>query len=164
MFETTGPLIAVWRDVDASSKVTEGIAAAEQAWRGGIADFGDHEAASLVQQMPGYPAYAKALRRALASHIGFPLTVYRSMPEDGLEDYMANPYSTEWATSLSITTAERFAKFAGHDAATKLLISISLANPKAVIMRGKLDESELVIDTGWIGVVEDAIHVVKQLM
>jgi len=159
--ETADRLAAVWHDMETSGTVTEGIAAAEEAWRGGIADLGDRQSASMIQQMPDYTAYAEALRASLATRIGFPLTVYRAMPEDAVEEFMASPYSTEWATSLQARTAEGFARAAAHRTKSSMvLLRITVRDPAAIIMRGKFEEAELVIAT-WE--VADDMIIVKSL-
>ena len=155
-----GGLAAVWREVDASGTVTQGIAAAEESWRGGVANFGDHQAALSIQRMPGYDRYVATLRQAVVTHLGFPLMVYRSGPAEALEAFIDDPYTTEWATSLNPKTAERFANFAGHSKVPKALVAITLHDAQALIMRGKLEEQELVINT-WE--VTEEIRIIKRL-
>lgn len=126
--------------------VNEAIDELESLWAGGISGFGDKRAARWIQDEPGYDAYVEALRASLS----FPLTVYRLMPMEVYDDWTASPYSDQWATTTDPTFVEKFRRFAGHDKSERVVVKITVTNPQAVIMKGKAEEKELVIDSGWI--------------
>lgn len=157
--ESVNAISAVWSDVE--HFVTEEIGEAESMWNGGIADFGDSRAAHIIQQLPDYDAYAHALRASLHNRIGWPLTVYRCMPRDAILSDGEVHYdgaSENWATSLTPAFPKGYVNFAGHKL-PQAVVAITLERPEAIIMRGKLSEAEIIIDSGWIGHA-DAIRVI----
>jgi len=147
---------AIWSDVDRSGTVTPDIELAEQAWAGGIADFGERRAAEIVKRMPGYAAYATALRDAVRRHVGFPLTTYRAILKRTLREMRESPYSTNWGVTLDKDFARAWPNLAAHrHRGAWELATILVDEPLAIVMRGKREESELVLDTGWIGLWND---------
>jgi hypothetical protein len=126
--------------------VTPEIEELESIWAGGVADFGDKRAAHIIQKQPGYAVYVDGLRASLK----FPLTVYRSMPREAYEDWYHDGHSDTWAVTTDRTMAEKFRSFAAHDKQERVVLAMIITEPRAVIMRGKAEESEIVVDSGWI--------------
>lgn len=155
LVESMASVRAIWDEMDATGAVTDEIAELESAWNGGVADFGDRRAAHHIVTLPQYAAYQAALVEVLRRHVGFPLVVYRLMPEEVFNDFLDAPSSDAWATSLSRRFVERFASFARQRATSKVVVQIRVYHPEAVIMRGKADEQEIVIDpyhaADWVG-------------
>jgi hypothetical protein len=115
--------------------VTENIRELEDIWKGGVADFGESRAAVLIQHQPGYGDYIGEFRDALE----YPLVLYRLVP-------VGAPRHGIVAASISEEIARSFAKFAAHDGQEREIIKIVVDNPFAIVMRGKLEEGEVVID------------------
>lgn len=136
-------------DAFEKAPTTEGILAAEENWFGGIANFGDREAALDVQAMPvGYFDYRSHLEEAARKILGDEFPVYRYMPRSQLEDWRNGADLDPMATSLSKIVAESWSKFAAHAAAQpdeRVLVRI-MATPESILMRGSYNERELVID------------------
>jgi len=128
--------------------VTEGIEAAEENWRGGIADFGDPTAALDVQAMEGYFDYRSHLEEAARENLGEEFPVYRLMKREQLEDWQNGADIDPIATSLNPEFSEKFANFAAFDktkAQDRILVRI-MATPASIVMRGAREESEIVIN------------------
>lgn len=129
---------------------TEGIEEAEQAWAGGVADFGDREAAVLVQAMPGYFDYRSALEDAARQTLGDSFTLYRLMPREQLEEWRAGSDMGPVATTTNLDTARRFSKFAGYRGREDLVVVAIATDPNAIVMAGKREESEIIIDANMV--------------
>jgi len=136
--------------VEQSGTVSEAIEECETAWVGGIVDFGDKMAATVVQRVPEYEAYAHVLRGAVRLEIGFPLNVYRLWDVDHLDDWKVSGHSENVAVSLDQQIAKSFLKFAKASKTPQVVATMVIRNPDAIVMRGKLEEMELVIDLGWV--------------
>ncbi len=130
---------------------TEAIQAAEEAWIGGIADFGDRRAGVLVQAMPGYFDYRGAIEDALREALGDRFTVYRAMPEDQIGMWEARKPRGPLAVTLDPDVAHGFRRFAAHEGADLLAIVEMDVSPEHVLMVGKPEEAELVIDADALG-------------
>jgi GNAT superfamily N-acetyltransferase len=128
---------------------SEGIQAAEEAWAGGVADFGDPEAATLVQRMPGYATYQRAVQRVVESVLGKQFTVYRAMTPDAYDDFKAGAQSGPLAVSLNPSMAASWRKFAPNQGKDLVIVEFPVT-PQMVVMAGKSEEDELVIDSDWV--------------
>lgn len=131
--------------MDLDVPMTEGIHEAEAAWAGSVADFGETEAGYFVQSLPGYGDYRGTLEDKLRSQFGEAFPMWRAMTQDAF---------TDWANGADIgpvgfTFSEDFAK-AWKDFAPllgkPLVVVRVMIRPEWVIMRGKIEELELVID------------------
>jgi ADP-ribose pyrophosphatase YjhB (NUDIX family) len=130
----------------ADAPVNEGIAAAEENWRGGVADFGDPEAATQVQGMEGYFDYRSHLEDAAREHLGERFNVYRLMRPEQLKAWKNGEDMPPMATSMSPSFAEKFKQFAGFKDGKNLVVVRIPATPNSLVMRGSEAEHELVID------------------
>lgn len=120
---------------------SEGIEAAEENWKGGIADFGDSDAAFKVMQMPGYFDYFSQLEELAFKYLGQHFEVFRAMPDMDLDD-IGKPI----AASLDMNVARGFARFAAHAQDQQLFLTTLIAQPSAIVMFGSPEERELVLD------------------
>jgi hypothetical protein len=150
---------------------TEGVEAAEEAWIGGVADFGDRAAARDIQEMPGYIDYqdsiANLARQHLAQNSRNQFYVYR-YGNLGLKDevLLNEEYDAldPKATTLSINFAKKFKHFAGFDEdldpdANMGWMRIAIY-PETIVMVGKPGENELVIDPNSLTV--DDIEIIDE--
>ena len=135
----------------------EGIAAAEEAWSGGVADFGDRDAAYLIQNMKGYFDYRYEVEARLREVYGGSVPLYRSMSETQFEDWKNGADMGPKSFSLDPMVAKRWANFAGNKGKAQVVVAVSV-DPSAIVMRGKREEQELVADVN-----EISFHTVKTL-
>jgi hypothetical protein len=133
-----------------SGHVSAEIAACELAWGSEFA--GNVAAAERVRDLPEYPQYAQAIRRALT----FPLTLYRVTTAPDYETWRATRYSRPVATTVSLEFA-RLIKDVFPKSSELVLIKGSVADPEAVIMRGRIDGYEIVVDSGRIRTIDVSI-------
>lgn len=133
-----------------------GFAAAEEAWVGTVANFGDPEAAYHIQNMPGYDEYQNTLAQAVTEYLGDPFRAYRLMHKEQIEDWKNGADLPPMAVTLSAQQAIAFRRFAGtKDPENTVVIKIDVPT-EAIIMRGHGGEQELVIDPNYI-----SAHTVK---
>ena len=131
---------------------TEAISAAEEAWAGGVADFGDSEAAQQIQMMRGYFDYRGELADLAQEHLGNTFYTYRYGTQefrDGIRDGDDTP---PFAVTLSPVFAKRFKSFAGYDETDDVFRTWwrIKVDPSAIVMVGKESEYELVLDANAI--------------
>ncbi len=145
---TTFEWVRSYTALSRSGYLNDIIRACEEAW--GEDDFGNPAAAEAVQQAPGYEAYATALRTTL----NFPLTVYRVTTEEAWDAWKAGTFQRPVAVTLSadLPYLVKDAYF-GNEQRVLLLKGI-VSDPKAVIMRGRIEGYELVIDSSRVQPVE----------
>lgn len=121
----------------------------EEIWRGGLADFGDRQAARVIQALPGYRDYSDVLVSAVAQNLGDPFTAYRAVSPQQLEEWENGADIGPVAVTTDRRVAEGMKNFAGHK--RNDLRTIALRVPaEAVVMRGKEEEAELVVDANEI--------------
>lgn len=151
IFEATGPApnpVAtsgeLFNGFDAAPR-TEGIAAAEEAWVGGIADVGDREAAAHIQGMPGYFDYKSALEDTARQTLGDNFTVYRTMSREQYDAWKNGEDIGPVSTTLSRDVADGWRNFAGNADRDTVTVAIE-ATPNDIVMAGKRGEHELIID------------------
>jgi 8-oxo-dGTP pyrophosphatase MutT (NUDIX family) len=139
-------------DLDLSRvPTTEGIEAAEDAWAGGVADFGDPEAAIMVQGMPGYFDYRGSLEDELRRQLGDEFEMYRAITPEKMAGWQAGEDLMPMGFTFSMDLAKSWSNFAPISARKQKLVLIKVkVRPEHVIMRGKEEESELVIDANQI--------------
>jgi hypothetical protein len=130
-----------------SGVVTDEIRACEDAW--GNAFFGDATAIERVRKAAGYPAYIAALRGLLT----FPLTVYRVTTKAAYEDWKAGDFNRPIATTASLDLANLIREIY-PEAGPVVLIEGHVSKPEAVVMRGRIEGYEIVIDSGWVKPIE----------
>jgi len=120
------------------------------AWVGGIADFGQPQAAINIQQHPDYDKYRAALSDAVTKYLGDPFVGYRLMAEDQIEEWQSGADMPPMAVSIDKRVAKAFRKFTSNQGRDDLRI-VQLSVPAdAVIMLGHDGEQELVVDPNWI--------------
>ena len=130
----------------ANAPVNEGIEAAEENWRGGIANFGDPQAAIDVQSMRGYFDYRSHLEEAARANLGEEFPVYRLMHEDELEEWKGGSDINPIGVTFNPAFAENFQKFAGHRPGASRVVARIMATPASIVMRGAREEEEIVIN------------------
>ena len=131
--------------IDLNVPVTEGIIEAERAWAGGVADFGDHEAAYVIQTMPGYFDYRGTLEDELRRLLGDEFLMYRAMTPDAYRQWESGGDVGPTGFTLSEGFAKAWRNFAPMGG-KELIIVEAPVRPEWVIMRGKPEEDELVVD------------------
>jgi hypothetical protein len=122
---------------------TPDIEELESIWAGGIADFGDPEAAVVITRVPGYYRYKRSLIRSLGAA---PMPMYRTMPQDDAETLISGTGIGPKGFTFREDVARAWGRFAGH-AQGPLVVIRAQVPADAVIMRGKREEAELVINT-----------------
>lgn len=131
---------------------TEAIEAAESAWIGGVADFGDPLAGRHIQLVGGYANYRDSVVALARKHFGERFSVFRYGPKSQCANWgdLAND-DEPVAVSLSERMAESFKKFAGNrqDETERVLMKIA-ATPESLLMIGHPGEQEIVIGAAWI--------------
>ena len=121
-----------------------------EAWVGGIADFGDPQAAITMQQHPQYAVYHEALVRAVTENLGDPFTAYRLMSTDQIEEWQSGADMPAIAVSTELSIAKAFRNLAANRGRDDLQV-VQLSVPaEAVIMLGHSREHELVVDANHI--------------
>jgi len=111
--------------------VTENIRELEDIWNGGVSNFGDPRAAQYITDQKGYYDYISAFRDSF----NYPITVYRYGP------IKKGPM----AVTTNLDFAKKFANFAGHKN-NQQIHELIIEDPFQIIMRGKYEEDELVIN------------------
>lgn len=132
-------------DVAVEPVRTEGIRAAEENWAGGLANFGDHQAAVQIQQMAGYFDYRSSLHESLRSEFGDALTVHRLMDTRQIEAWRGGDDIGPVSTTLRSSVAQGFNKFAQQGEGTRTVVTFEVP-VESVVMMGALQEAELVVD------------------
>ena len=84
------------------------------AWVGGIADFGQPQAAINIRAHPQYETYHAALADAVEKYIGDPFAAYRLMAEDQIAEWESGADMPAVAVSLDKRVAQAFRKFADN--------------------------------------------------
>jgi hypothetical protein len=138
------------RVLDLSSvPLTEDLEAAEEAWAGGIADFGDFAAPYLAQQMRGYNIYYSGLKSLLREQLGDAFVMYRSIAPEEWEEWKHGIVQDLRSFTFHYELACRWKKFAGHRD-KKREVMRAVVSPQAVVLRGRREEAELVLDGQWV--------------
>jgi hypothetical protein len=130
-----------------SGLINDDIRACEQAW--GTTFLGDEKAIDCIRAAPGYRAYATALRRLLA----FPLTVYRVTTAAAYEEWKAGKFYRPVATTARLESAHIVMEVF-PEPGPLVLIKGAVSKPEAVVMRGRIEAYEIVIDSGLVTPVE----------
>jgi hypothetical protein len=133
-----------------SGVITEEIRACETAW--GNTFFGDVSAIHQVRQAPGYPAYIAALRGLLT----FPLTVYRVTTATAYEEWKKGSFNRPIATTVSLDVAH-LVKEVFPEHGPVVLVQGNVSDPEAVVMRGRIENYEIVIDSGCVKPIEATV-------
>jgi hypothetical protein len=127
--------------------ITDEIRACEEAW--GNAWFGDPSAIERIRLVPSYDAYARALRSLLK----FPLTVYRVTSLKSYEEWRAGTFRRPVSTTLSLDLACLYMEMF-PEPEPQVLIEGRVSRPDAIIMRGRIEGYELVVDSACVEPVE----------
>lgn len=129
----------------------------ESAWAGGVADFGDPRAAEAIVRVPGYTRYRQSIVRAveklpLVEYLGTRgVLMYRSMDRDDAEFMHDGGSVGAKGFTFRRDVAEGWRGFAAHQGGGKDLVVVTAIVPmEGIVMRGKREEAELVVDTGWV--------------
>ena len=121
----------------------------EAAHAGGVADLGDASAKHTMMNavVPGKRQYQQALRRDLRDHYGKTIPAYRAMGVEEYRDLLAGASPGP----VSITTREDLARRWQDlpDAGERIVVRADVP-VEAVVMRGKEEEDELVIDADYL--------------
>jgi hypothetical protein len=133
-----------------SGVISDEIRECEAAW--GNSFFGDVSAIERVRKAPGYPAYIAALRGLLT----FPLTVYRVTTATAYEEWKSGSFNRPIATTLDLQLATLVKELFPEDG-PNVLLQGHVSNPEAVVMRGRIEGYEIVIDSGWVAPVEATV-------
>lgn len=136
-------------DLWGSLPATEGIQAAENAWAGGVADFGDPTAGALVSQMPGYHQYRQALQEQVRAVHGNQFVMYRAMTANQFEEWRSGTDMGAASFTFSRRLAENWKNFQANQDKSMVVVQATI-QPEFVVMRGKAEENELVIDANQI--------------
>jgi hypothetical protein len=144
-------LTRAYTTLDRSGVVTDTIRACEGAW--GTEFSGNVGALDAVMKAPGYREYVQALRASLP----FPLTLYRVMSAEALRFWRETTYSKPVSATLCLASAHLI-KDVFPDNTTELFqIKGTVTDPEAVLMRGRIDRYELVVDSGRVQPVQITI-------
>lgn len=128
-------------DLQAPAEVAE----AEEAYSGGVADLGDADAAYWVQAVEAYPAYRAALAEAAQAHLGSRFTVWRAMTADAREEWEAGADIGPISVTFNSGLAKAWNRLAINQGRGFHVAQFE-ATPAMIVMRGKLEEQEIVID------------------
>lgn len=123
----------------------EGIAAAEEAWAGGVANLGDATAGQAVQGMPGYFDYRSKLEDAARRTVGDRFTVWRAATQEQLDDWANGADIGPVGVTLERRFADNWHRLAANRGRNLKVVEFE-ATPNDIVMRGKPEEAELVID------------------
>src|SRR3954452_6431091 len=138
----------VYVALDRSGLVNDKIRACEAAW--GTEFAGNVGVVDAIRKAPGYPEYVQALRSSLQ----FSLILYRVMSAEAFKFWTETQYSKPVAATLSLEFAH-LVKNVHPDNTTKLvLIKGSVTDPLAILMRGRIEGYELVVDSGRVKPIE----------
>jgi hypothetical protein len=141
---TPWDLLQAYTALSRSGVVTASIRACERAW--GPVFEPNHAAIAAIRNDPGYETYVTALRGLLR----FPFTVYRVTTAAAYEDWKAQQDRRVLAVSVSSDFTHLLNEVYPDTDQKRVVVSIRLSDPRAVIMRGLIEGYELVIDTGHI--------------
>jgi len=120
-------------------------------WAGGVADFGDPNAALYIQGLPGYGEYLEALQEEVRDQLGEVFPMYRAMTPEALEAWQSGADMGPVGMTFDLRLAKKWRHFAPIAAEGIPMIVVEVpVHPEAVIMRGKEEESELVVDANEI--------------
>jgi hypothetical protein len=133
-------LARVW-DVPVSKAMQE----FEEAHVGGIADLGDPEAKNYIPLAEGFEKDIAQVRTALRKELGESFTMYRSMSKDQLAAWRNGEDIGNMSGTLSLGLARRVINFAAVKDKDRVVVSFQVS-PDDIVMRGSLNERELVFD------------------
>jgi hypothetical protein len=119
--------------------ITDEIRACEEAW--GKTWLGDTTAIDRIRRIPAYDAYARALRSLLE----FPLPVYRVTSRKSYEEWKSGQFKRPLSTTLNLEFAYLY-KEIFLEPEPQVLIEGRVTRPEAVLMRGRIEGYELVVD------------------
>ena len=129
--------------------LTEGLAAAEEAWAGGVGDLGDPEAPYIAQQMPGYGDYRGTMEDLLRAKLGDSFVMYRSIAPSEWTEWREGLVQDCRGFTFNHALACAWHHVAGHRSKERLVM-MAIVSPQAAILRGQAAEAELVLDGSWI--------------
>jgi hypothetical protein len=129
--------------------VNEGLLAAEEAWSGGIADLGDSRAALVIQQMPGYFDYRGTIEDELRRQLGLSWTMYRAISPAQMREWKDGGDLGPMGFTLSKKVAMGWGNIAAMRGRSLFVIAAKV-EPDMVVMRGKEEEWEIVVDANKI--------------
>lgn len=131
-----------------SAPTNEGILAAEENYYGGVADLGDSDAAYHIQAMPGYWDYRSHLEEAAAKHLGYTFPAWRSMSQEQYDAWRNGDDIGPVSVTINPDLAQNWTKLAAVKGPRKV---VQLQVPaSAIVMRGRPEEHELVVDANQI--------------
>jgi hypothetical protein len=160
-FQEGKPIKEVWDALERIDKAVagernEGIEAAEEAWIGGLADYGDPEAAYTIQAMRGYFNYQGELVNELRKEFGDTLTMYRSMTMSQYQAFLRGDMQNEdvplgW--TFNRDRAINWEKLAAADQTEDKedrIVVRGTFGPESAVMLGHLGEEEVVLTSSGI--------------
>jgi hypothetical protein len=137
-------LLQAYTALSRSGVVTSSIRACEEAW--GPPFEPNHAAVTALRNDPGYETYVKALRGLLK----VPLTLYRVTTAAAYEDWRVRQDRRVLAASVCPDAARLLNEVFPDTEQKRVVVRIRLSDPQAVIMRGRVELYDLVIDTSHI--------------
>jgi hypothetical protein len=142
--ELTGyELLRTYTALTRSGVIDDEIRACERAW--GNSFPGDASAIDCIRRAPGYGAYAAALRRLLR----FPLTVYRVTTATAYDAWKMGRLYRPVATTVRLELA-RLVMEVSPEPEPLVLLKGTVSTPESVVMRGRVETYEIVIDSACI--------------
>jgi hypothetical protein len=134
-----------------SGLVTEQIRSCEEAW--GTQFLGNPAAVNAARKAPGYGRYAEALRGILT----LPLVLYRVTTAEAYESWKAGTVARPVATTVSLASARLIEDVHPESGRKLVLVKGSVSEPEAIIMRGRIELYELVVDSSCISPLDVSI-------
>jgi hypothetical protein len=125
--------------------MNEALLDAESAWAGALPGSGDFEAGELIQSIPGYEEYRRVLLEKLRGQLGDEFILYRAMTREAYEKWRSGEPQGASGFTLNTDFAKAWENFGTSDG-NALVIVRALIRPEWVIMRGKPEDDELVVD------------------
>lgn len=121
------------------------IQSCETEWKGGIADFGNPQAAMQIEGCRAYRDYAKRVAESVGQALGGSFTLYRSMTREQLAEWLAHRPTRHSSFTFRREVAENWKNFAFNRDKDMVVVE-GRFKPRDVLMRGSEAEAELVIN------------------
>jgi hypothetical protein len=131
-------------------QVSDDLLDVEAAWAGGVADYGDPSAGWVIRRVPGYREYRAKIQQVATSTLGPSFTAWRSAPLVQVEAWINGDVGEIASFTLNKDLALAWHKLAMDKGEDRVVVSLKLT-PDHLVMRGRPEESEIVVDTseGW---------------
>ena len=129
------------------ARIMEDFSNLEDAWIGGLGDFGDPIAGVYVRNHPHYDKYLRLVQDQARERLGDKIKVFRSVSRNRLDNWAdeVNPIGVTTNERLARNWKNLSAKRTGKDAGERVVVEFNIT-PDDIVMRGHDQEAELVID------------------